>query len=124
LYPAIIVFSIVGVYAVNSSVVDVWIMVATGLLGYLLRKFEFESAPIVLGLVLAPMLEMSLRQSLALSDGSYAIFLTRPIAATMLAIGAAVLLLSLRPLLTRRRGDWRRSVGLETSTSEEKEETT
>jgi putative tricarboxylic transport membrane protein len=123
LYPAIIVFSIVGVYAVNSSVVDVWIMLVTGLLGYLLRKFEFESAPIVLGLVLAPMLEMSLRQSLALSDGNYAIFFTRPIAATMLGIGLAVLLFSLRPLLAKRSGDWRRRVGLGTSTSEEKEET-
>jgi putative tricarboxylic transport membrane protein len=124
LYPAIIVFSIVGVYAVNGSVTDVWIMVATGLLGYLLRKFDFETAPIVLGLVLAPMLEMSLRQSLALSDGSYTVFVTRPIAATLLGIGLAVLLLSLRPLLMRKGADWRRRVGLETPTSEEKEGTT
>ncbi|MFB3819676.1 MAG: tripartite tricarboxylate transporter permease, partial [Candidatus Methylomirabilales bacterium] len=93
LYPAILVFSIVGVYAVNSSVVDVWIMMATGLLGYVLRKFDFETAPIVLGLVLAPMLEMSLRQSLALSDGSYAVFITRPIALGMLGIGVLILLL-------------------------------
>jgi putative tricarboxylic transport membrane protein len=124
LYPSIIVFSIVGVYAVNSSVVDVWIMMATGLLGYLLRKFDFETAPIVLGLVLAPMLEMSLRQSLSLSDGSYAVFVTRPIAASMLAIGLVVLALSLRPLLARRGSDWRRRVGLEASPSDEKEETT
>jgi putative tricarboxylic transport membrane protein len=123
LYPSIIVFSIVGVYAVNSSAVDVWIMMATGLLGYLLRKFDFETAPIVLGLVLAPMLEMSLRQSLSLSDGSYAVFVTRPIAATMLAIGLVVLLMSLRPLLMRRGGDWRRRVGLD-ATPTEKEETT
>jgi len=122
LYPAIIVFSIVGVYAVNSSVLDIWVMLATGLLGYVLRKFEFETAPIVLGLVLAPMLEMSLRQSLALSDGSYAIFVTRPIALTMLLIGAAILLLSLCPLLFRRGTGWRATVGL-ASTSEDKEAT-
>jgi putative tricarboxylic transport membrane protein len=123
LYPAILVFSIVGVYAVNSSVVDVWIMMATGLLGYVLRKLEFETAPIVLGLVLAPMLEMSLRQSLALSDGSYAVFINRPIAVGMLGIGVVILLLSLRPLLLRRGRDWRGKVGLEASTSEEKEVT-
>jgi putative tricarboxylic transport membrane protein len=123
LYPAILVFSVVGVYAVNGSVVDIWIMAATGALGYLLRKFDFETAPVVLGLVLAPMLEMSLRQSLALSEGSYWIFVTRPIAATMLAIGLALLLLNLGPLLRKRGGDWRRKVGLSEATLEEKEGT-
>jgi putative tricarboxylic transport membrane protein len=112
MYPAILVFSVVGVYAVNGSVVDVWIMAVMGALGYLLRKFDFETAPIVLGLVLAPMLEMSLRQSLALSSGSYAVFVTRPIAATMLGIGVALLLFSLRPLLAKG-ADWRRKLGLE-----------
>ncbi|HSD51141.1 MAG TPA: tripartite tricarboxylate transporter permease, partial [Candidatus Methylomirabilis sp.] len=111
LYPAILVFSVVGVYAVNGSVVDVWIMAMMGVLGYLLRKFDFETAPIVLGLVLAPMLEMSLRQSLALSSGSYAIFVNRPIAATMLLAGLLLLLLSLRPILTAGL-DWRRRLGL------------
>ena len=123
MYPAILVFSVVGVYAVNGSVVDIWIMAATGALGYLLRKFNFETAPVILGLVLAPMLEMSLRQSLALSSGSYWIFVTRPIAASMLGIGLALLLLSLRPLLLKRGGDWRQKVGLGEATSEEKEET-
>src|SRR5881227_3297649 len=94
LYPAILVFATLGVYAVNNSVVDVWIMLATGVLGYVLRKLDFETAPIVLGLVLAPMMELSLRQSLAMSAGSYAIFLQRPIAATLLAVGAALILLN------------------------------
>jgi putative tricarboxylic transport membrane protein len=111
MYPAILVFSVVGVYAVNGSVVDVWIMAVMGALGYLLRKLDFETAPIVLGLVLAPMLEMSLRQSLALSSGSYAVFVTCPIAATMLGIGVALLLFSLRPLLAKG-ADWRRKLGL------------
>ncbi len=94
LYPMILVFAILGVYAVNTSVVDVWILAAMGVLGYLLRKFGFEPTPVVLGLVLGPMLEMSLRQSLALSGGSYAIFLQRPIAATLLAVAAALMLVS------------------------------
>jgi putative tricarboxylic transport membrane protein len=111
LYPAILVFSVVGVYAVNGSVVDVWIMTVMGGLGYLLRKLDFETAPIVLGLVLAPMLEMSLRQSLALSSGSYVVFVTRPISATMLGVALALLLMSLRPLVAKG-ADWRRRLGL------------
>jgi putative tricarboxylic transport membrane protein len=111
LYPAIIVFCILGVYAVNASVVDVWIMLVMGLVGYLLRKLGFETAPIVLGMILAPMLEMALRQSLALSDGHYTIFMTRPIATTLLAVGAILVLLSLRPLVTRGM-DWRARLAL------------
>jgi putative tricarboxylic transport membrane protein len=110
LYPAIALFCVLGVYAVNQSVVDIWIMVGAGLAGYGLRKFGFEVAPIVLGLILAPMLELSLRQSLALSNGSYWIFLERPIAAVMLALVAAVLLLNLYALLAK--SDWRRRFGL------------
>jgi putative tricarboxylic transport membrane protein len=65
------------------------------LIGYVLRKLDFELAPIILGLVLAPMLELSFRQSLAMSAGSYAVFITRPIAAVMLAVAFTLLLLGL-----------------------------
>jgi putative tricarboxylic transport membrane protein len=106
LYPAILVCSILGVYAVSSSVVDVWLMLGAGVLGYVLRKLAFETAPIVLGLVLAPMVELSLRQSLSMSAGHYAIFVTRPISATLLAGAALLVLLSLRPLVSRTL-DWR-----------------
>ena len=113
LYPLIVVCSILGVYAVNSSVVDVWIMLAMGMLGYVLRKLDFETAPIVLGLVLAPMMELSLRQSLAMSAGSYAIFVTRPISVTLLAVGAVLVVLALRPFITRSL-DWRSRLPAET----------
>jgi putative tricarboxylic transport membrane protein len=111
LYPAIIMFCVLGVYAVNGSVVDVWITLVMGVLGYLLRKLGFETAPIVLGAILAPMIEMALRQSLAMSDGQYTIFFTRPIAATLLGVAVALVLLSLRPWITRRL-DWRGRVAL------------
>jgi putative tricarboxylic transport membrane protein len=68
LYPTILMFCVVGVYAVNSSCVDVGIMTAMGALGYFLRKMGFEIAPIVLGVVLAPIIEFSFRQALAMSD--------------------------------------------------------
>jgi putative tricarboxylic transport membrane protein len=111
LYPAIVGFCILGVYAVNGSVVDVWIMLGMGGLGYFLRKLDFETAPIVLGLVLGPMIEMALRQSLAMSDGQYSILLARPISATLLAVGLILILLGLRPLLTRSL-DWRGRLAL------------
>jgi len=111
LYPSIIAFCILGVYAVNGSVVDVWIMLLMGGLGYLLRKLDFETAPIVLGVVLAPMLEMALRQSLAMSDGQYSIFVARPISATLLGVGLILITLGLRPLVTRGL-DWRARLAL------------
>ena len=111
LYPAILTFSILGVYAVNGSVVDVWIMLGMGVLGYVLRKLSFETAPIVLGLVLAPMIELALRQSLAMSDGHYGIFFQRPIAATLLVVGLGMMLLSLRTFI-RRGLDWRARMAL------------
>jgi putative tricarboxylic transport membrane protein len=112
LYPAILVFCVLGVYAVNSSVVDVWIMLVMGVVGYVLRKLQFDVAPIVLGLILSPMLELSLRQSLAMSAGSYAILIERPIAATMFAAVILLLIVSLGPSMARS-GGWRRRVGLD-----------
>jgi putative tricarboxylic transport membrane protein len=111
LYPSVLAFCILGVYAVNGSVVDVWIMLLMGGLGYLLRKLDFETAPIVLGVVLAPMLEMALRQSLAMSDGRYSIFVARPISATLLGVGLILITLGLQPLVTRGL-DWRARLAL------------
>jgi putative tricarboxylic transport membrane protein len=110
LYPAILIFCILGVYAVNGSVVDIGIMTVMGALGYVLRKFDFDTAPVVLGLILAPMMEMSFRQSLAMSSGSYAIFLSRPIAAVLLTVGLSLLLLAVGPFLMKRL-DWRQRLG-------------
>ena len=86
LYPLIIMFCIIGVYEVNHSIVDVWIMLIMGVVGYILRKFDFDPAPLVLGLVIAPTFELSLRQSLVMSNGDWFIFFNRPIAATLFAV--------------------------------------
>ena len=106
LYPLVIMFCIVGVYVVNSSVVDVWIMLGMGVLGYLLRKLGLDPAPLVLGLVISPIFEMSLRQSLIMSNGNWTIFFTRPIALVLLLVAVALLALSGLSLLRKRR-DWR-----------------
>jgi putative tricarboxylic transport membrane protein len=81
-----------------------------GALGYLLRKFDFETAPVVLGLILAPMMEMSFRQSLSMSSGSYGIFISRPIALVMLSIGSTLLILGAGSFLLKK-ADWRQKLG-------------
>jgi putative tricarboxylic transport membrane protein len=106
LYPSILLFCVVGVYAVNSSPVDVGIMSVMGALGYLLRKMDFETAPMVLGVVLAPIIEVSFRQALAMSNGDYLIFVQRPISVIFLLGALAMILLALRPFIQKKR-DWR-----------------
>src|SRR5262249_34050617 len=106
LSPLIIMFGIIGVYEVSHSIVDVWIMLIMGVLGYGLRKFGFDPAPLVLGLVIAPVFEQSLRQSLIMSNGDYMIFGQRPIAVLLLAVSGFLLLLSLASFVLQRK-DWR-----------------
>jgi putative tricarboxylic transport membrane protein len=120
LYPLIIMFCVIGVYEVNNSIVDVWIMLIMGVVGYGLKKFGFDPAPLVLGLVIAPIFEMSLRQSLIMSDGNWSIFLQRPVALVLIALSAGLLALSALSYLSRRK-DWRAKlveVGASQSTQE------
>jgi putative tricarboxylic transport membrane protein len=109
LYPLIIMFCILGVYEVSHSIVDVWIMLIMGVIGYLLRKFSFDPAPLVLGLVIAPIFEQSLRQSLIMSNGNYFIFFSRPISLGLLVVSAVLLALSAYAFIMKRR-DWRESL--------------
>jgi len=106
LYPLIIMFCIVGVYEVSHSIVDVWIMLIMGVLGYALRKFAFDPAPLVLGLVIAPLFEQSLRQSLIMSNGNYLIFFSRPISLGLLIVCGILLGLSALTFILKRK-DWR-----------------
>ena len=112
LYPCVLCFCILGTYSVNSSTLDVWIMLVMGGIGYVFRKFGYDLAPVALGLILAPMLELSLRQSLAMSAGDYTIFVTRPISLTLFVLGVLLFLLSIKPLIFKGK-DWRTKVGLD-----------
>jgi putative tricarboxylic transport membrane protein len=102
--PLILVFVLVGAYSVNNNAVDVAIVVVFGALGWVLRRFGFEPAPLVLAMILGPQLEASLRRSLIYSHGDLAVFVERPIAAGLLAVAALLVLFPLlRSLLARRR---------------------
>jgi putative tricarboxylic transport membrane protein len=103
LFPLILLFSIVGVYASANNVFDIYVMTGFGVLGYLFRKFGYEPAPMVLGFVLGPMLENNLRKALILSQGELSGFLTRPISAACLFLAAALLISAVLPALRRKR---------------------
>jgi len=93
LFPIILGVSIVGVYTTSSSMFDVACLAAFGLLGYLMRKLDYPSAPLILGLVLGGAMERALRQSLMMSDGSLTILVARPISAVMLSFALLILLI-------------------------------
>jgi putative tricarboxylic transport membrane protein len=99
-------FCVIGVYEVNHSIVDVWIMLIMGVVGYGLKKFGFDPAPLVLGLVISPLFEMSLRQSLIMSNGNWLIFLERPIALVLMIVCAGLLVMSALSLISAHK-DWR-----------------
>lgn len=81
LFPIILLLSIVGTYSANKNVFDLWVMLGFGLVGYLLRKLQYDFSPFLIAFVLAPILEQSLRQSLVMSPDGILIFSQRPIAA-------------------------------------------
>jgi len=83
--PMIMVLTLVGVYSVNNSVFDIWVMLVMGVFGYLARKLKFDLGPLLLAFVLGPIMERSLRQALLMSHGSFGIFFTRPISAVLMA---------------------------------------
>ncbi|NBR29276.1 MAG: tripartite tricarboxylate transporter permease, partial [Betaproteobacteria bacterium] len=103
LYPIIFGVSLVGVYSVSSSLFDVSLLMAFGLLGYLMRKLDYPTAPLILGLVLGDGMERALRQSLMMSQGDLSILVNRPISAVMLALAVLMLLLPLFGKMNRWR---------------------
>lgn len=109
LFPLILLFCLVGAYSLNNNPSEVAIMVIFGVIGYFLRKFKYPLAPAILALVLGPMLEKALRQSLLMSVGSGWIFLTRPISLVTLLISFALLLSSLVPWMKKKREDLRKA---------------
>jgi putative tricarboxylic transport membrane protein len=103
LFPLILLFCLVGVYSINNNVSEITVMVIFGVVGYFLRKFQYPTAPALLALVLGPMLEKALRQSLLISGGSGLIFFTRPISLITLLIVATLLGSSILPWVRRKR---------------------
>ncbi len=93
LYAGIVVVSVIGVYGAGNSVFNVALLFVFGWAGYVMRRFDFPAAPLLVGLILAPMAEQSMRQALTISQGQWSTFVTRPVSATLLACAALMLVL-------------------------------
>ena len=94
LMPLILLFCLIGSYSLNNNVGDVIVMIIFGVLGYIMRKFGYEEAPLIMAYILGPMMETSFRQSLIMSNGRLSIFLERPISAVTLIIAALLFISS------------------------------
>ncbi|MBT2597259.1 tripartite tricarboxylate transporter permease [Arthrobacter sp. ISL-72] len=118
LAPITVLITVIGVYTINNSIFDIWLVIVFGILGYLMKKFGFEPGPLVLAFVLGSLLEENLRRSLLLFGGDPAGFVGRPISSVLLLVFAAVMLL---PLLQKAFKKARASAPATTARHDEKE---
>ncbi len=103
LFPMILLFCMIGAYSENNNPADMLVMLFFGALGYLLRKYGYDLAPLILGFVLGRQMEQAFRQSLILSDGSFAVFFARPISSVAMALAIFLMVSALIPAFKKKR---------------------
>ncbi|WP_338416342.1 tripartite tricarboxylate transporter permease [uncultured Sphaerotilus sp.] len=103
LYAGILIFATVGVYGMRQSSFDLLLMVAIGLLGVVMRRFSFPTAPVIVGMILGPLAEAQMRNALSIGEGQWGVFLERPMSATLLVVVLMVLVLP-RLMKLRKKG--------------------
>jgi putative tricarboxylic transport membrane protein len=86
LWPAVFVLSVIGAYAPNQAMAEVWVAIAFGFIGFFMRRYGFSPAPLVMGLVLGKMVEETLKQSLIIFDQNWLLFFSRPIVVALFAV--------------------------------------
>ena len=104
LVPIIMGIALVGVYSVQNSTFDLGVALAFGIIGYVLKRYDYPSAPLVLALVLGPLMERAFRQSLQMSQGGFGVFVTRPVTAFFLLVALIVVVAPLVAWFRSRRG--------------------
>ena len=95
LWPMIFALSVCGTYSLSQSMLDVWIMLFFGVIGFFMRRYGFSVVPVIIGLILGELVEGTLRQSLVIFDGNWLMFLTRPIAITFFVLSIIALIFPL-----------------------------
>jgi putative tricarboxylic transport membrane protein len=93
LYAGILIFATVGVYGMRQSAFDLVLLYAIGLLGVVMRRYDFPTAPVVVGMILGPLAEAQMRNALSIGEGKWSVFLERPVSAGLLVIVVGVLVL-------------------------------
>ena len=92
LYAGILIFAVVGTYGMSQSVVDLVLLFIVGVVGFLMRLYDFPTAPVIVGMILGPLAEQEFRRAMTTSQGDLSVFLTRPLSAMLLMIAIALLL--------------------------------
>ena len=100
LWPMIFAVSVCGTYSLSQSLLDVWIMLLFGVIGFFMRRYNFSVVPVIIGLILGELVEGTLRQSLVIFDGNWLMFLTRPIALSFFILSLIALIF---PLIKRKK---------------------
>jgi TctA family transporter len=103
LFPAILVFCGIGVFSLKNTEFDIYLMALFGFLGYIFVKLDCEPAPMLLAFILGPLMEEYLRRAMLLSRGNPMVFITRPISATLLALGLVAIIAASLPALVKKR---------------------
>lgn len=91
LYAGVLVFATIGTYGISQSPIDLILLYVIGGVGFLMRRYDFPTAPVIIGMILGPLAEQNLRQALTISAGDYSVFFTRPLSASLLAIALLAL---------------------------------
>jgi putative tricarboxylic transport membrane protein len=99
LYSGILIFATLGVFGMRQSAFDIFLLYAIGLLGFVMRRYDFPTAPVIIGMILGPLAEAQLRRALSISQGDWMIFLQKPLSAALLGI---TVLLLIGPWLWKR----------------------
>ena len=105
LYPAILLFCVIGAYSVNNNVFDVFMTIPFAILGYVFKKLDCEPAPLLLGFVLGKLMEEYLRRAMTISRGDWTVFFTRPLSLTMLLMAAALIVIVFLPAIAKKRAE-------------------
>ena len=93
LYAGILIFATVGAYGMRQSAFDVFLLYVIGAVGVVMRRFDFPTAPVVIGMILGPLAEAQLRNAMSIGEGKWTVFLDRPVSVFLLVVIAAVLVL-------------------------------
>ena len=104
LYAGILIFATIGVYGMRQSAFDLFLMLGIGMLGVVMRRFDFPTAPVIVGMILGPLAEAQMRNALSIGEGKWGVFVERPMSATLLAIVVAVLVLPRLMKMIKSRG--------------------
>jgi putative tricarboxylic transport membrane protein len=105
LFPAIMVFSCIGIYSLNNSPFELYLTALFGIIGFMWMKFACPPAPMLLGFVLGPMMEENLRRAMLMSRGDLMVFLTQPISLGFVIATVLIVVVMMAPALRKRRGD-------------------